>query len=103
MQNNGNMEDRVSTLEILMELSAALSREMAASQERMAARQERMAARQQRMEENLQRMAEDLQYFDEELHLLEESGQRRDELLQQLLQGVAVMQADIVRIDETHT
>ena len=90
------MEDRVSTLEILMELSAALAREMAASQERMAARQERMAARQRRMEE-------DLQYFDEELHLLEESGRRRDELLQQLLQGVAVMQADIVRIDETHS
>ena len=96
MQNQGNMEDRVSTLEILMELSATLAREMAASQERMAARQERMAVRQRRMEE-------DLQYFDEELHLLEESGRRRDELLQQLLQGVAVMQADIVRIDETHS
>ena len=27
----------------------------------------------------------------------------RDELLQQLLQTVAVMQADIVRIDETHS
>ena len=96
MQNQGNMEDRVSALEILVELSAALSREMAASQQRMAARQQRMAARQQRMEE-------DLQYFDEEYHLLEESGQRRDELLQQLLQAVAVMQADIVRIDETHS
>ena len=69
----------------------------------MEARQQRMEARQQRMEENQRRMEEDLQYFDEELHLLEESGRRSDELLQQLLQGVAVMQADIVRIDETHS
>ena len=103
MQNNGNMEDRVSTLEILMELSATLAQEMEARQQRMEARQQRMEARQQRMEENQRRMEEDLQYFDEEHHLLEESGRRRDELLQQLLQGVAVMQADIVRIDETHS
>ena len=33
---------------------------------------------------------------------VEESQRRRDELLQQLLQVVAVMQAEIVRIDETH-
>ena len=39
----------------------------------------------------------------EELHLLEQSGRRRDELIQQMLQAVAVMQADIVRIDETHS
>ena len=34
---------------------------------------------------------------------MEESQQRRDDILQQLLQAVAVIQADIVRIDETHS
>ena len=48
-------------------------------------------------------MEEDIQYFDEEYQFMEESWQRTDELLQQLLQAVAVMQADIVRIDETHS
>ena len=34
---------------------------------------------------------------------IEASQRRRDELMQQLLQAVAVMQAEIVRIDETHS
>ncbi len=34
---------------------------------------------------------------------IEASQRRRDELLQQLVQAVAVMQAEIVRIDETHS
>ena len=34
---------------------------------------------------------------------MEESQRRRDELLQQMLQAGAVIQADIVRIDETHS
>ena len=52
---------------------------------------------------NFLRMEEDIQYFDEEYQFMEESWQRTDELLQQLLQAVAVMQADIARIDETHS
>ena len=34
---------------------------------------------------------------------IEASQMRRDELIQQLLQAVAVMQAEVVRIDETHS
>ena len=34
---------------------------------------------------------------------IEASQMRRDELLQQLLQSVAVMQAEVIRIDETHS
>ena len=34
---------------------------------------------------------------------IEASQRRRDELMQKLLQAVAVMQAEIVRIDETHS
>ena len=34
---------------------------------------------------------------------IEASQRRREELMQQLLQSVAVMQAEIVRIDETHS
>ncbi len=37
------------------------------------------------------------------LRRVEESQRRRDELLQELLQTVAVIQAEIVRIDETHS
>ena len=34
---------------------------------------------------------------------IEASQRRRDELIQQMLQAVAVIQAEIVRIDETHS
>ena len=40
---------------------------------------------------------------EESLRLLEASHRRRDELLQRMAQTVAVMQAEIVRIDETHS
>ena len=33
---------------------------------------------------------------------IQASQRRRDELIQQMLQAVAVMQAEIVRTDETH-
>ena len=33
---------------------------------------------------------------------IEAAQRRRDRLIQQMLQAVAVMQAEIVRIDETH-
>ena len=51
-----------------------------------------------------QRQAEEWQRQSEEQQRLAEERQReRDELLQQIVQAVAVMQADIVRIDETHS
>ena len=76
------MEDRISGLESFARMSAMMARIM---DEHMNAIDER-----QRQTDEWQRRAEE--------------GQRqRDELLQQLLQAVAVMQADIVRIDETHS
>ena len=50
----------------------------------------------QRQTEEWQRQTEEWQ------RQAEERRMERDELMQQLLQAVAVMQADIVRIDETH-
>ena len=76
------MEDRISSLESLTQLSITMTRIL---NEHMDA----MDERQRQVEEN-QRRAEERQ-------------RERDELLQQLLQAVAVKQADIVRIDETHS
>ena len=69
------MEDRVSRLEDIARLSVTLSRIM---------------------EENLSRL-------EQEHRRVEEAQQLRDEVLQQLIQAVAVLQADIVRIDQTHS
>ena len=76
------MEDRISSLESLTQMSMTMLRIM---NEHMDAMDER-----QRQAEENQRLAEERQ-------------RERDELLQQMLQAVAVMQADIVRIDETHS
>ena len=46
---------------------------------------------------------ESIRLSEERLRLVEESQRRRDELLQRMAQTVAVMQAEIVRIDETHS
>jgi hypothetical protein len=48
-------------------------------------------------------MERSLRRLEESQRVIEESQRRRDEMLQQLLQAVAVIQADIVRIDETHS
>ena len=76
------MEERIRALEDFTQIATVLATEMEASQRRMEARQRQMEEDQQRVEE---------------------SQRRRDELIQQMLQAVAVMQADIVRIDETHS
>ena len=41
--------------------------------------------------------------MEESQQRIEAAQRRRDELIQQMLQAVAVMQAEIVRIDETHS
>lgn len=41
--------------------------------------------------------------MEESQQRIEASQRRRDELIQQMLQAVAVIQAEIVRIDETHS
>ena len=76
------MEDRISSLESLTQLSMTMLR---IQNEHMNAMDER-----QRQAEENQRQAEERQ-------------RERDALLQQLLQAVGVMQVDIVRIDETHS
>ena len=76
------MEDRISSLESLAQLSISMTRIL---NDHMDAMDER-----QRQAEEQQRLAEERQ-------------QERNELLQQLLQAVAVLQADVVRIDETHS
>ena len=68
-----------------------------------------MEANFQRMEENFQRMEENFQRMDANFRRMEENfrviaenqGEVRT-LLQQLSQAVTVLQADAVRIDETH-
>ena len=41
--------------------------------------------------------------MEESQQRIEASQRRRDELMQQMLRAVAVIQAEIVRIDETHS
>ena len=76
------MEDRISSLESLARLSMTMH---------------------QIMNEHMNAMDERQRQAEEQQRLAEERQRERDELLQQLLQAVAVMQADIVRIDETHS
>jgi hypothetical protein len=83
------MEDRIRRLENFAQLATTLAVEMEAAQRRMEAAQLRMEESQRRMEESQRQM--------------EESQRMRDELLEQMLQAVAVIQAEIVRIDETHS
>ena len=90
------MEDRISSLESLMQLSITMTRILNEHMDAMDERQ-RQAEERQRQAEERQRQAEENQ------RQAEERQRERDALLQQLLQAVAVMQADIVRIDETHS
>ena len=90
------MEDRISGLESFAQMSASLTRILNEHMNVMDERQwqteqwQRQAEQWQRRSEQWQRQADERQ-------------QQRDELLQQILQTVTVMQADIVRIDETRT
>ena len=74
------MEDRMARMELLMEASAHLNQTMLQNQEML--------------HQNYRRI-------DENNRLIEEGLAEAKDLLQQILQTVAVMQADIVRIDET--
>ena len=82
------MEDRISSLESFAQMSATLTRIINDHMNLMDDRQ--------RESEEWQRRAEEWQ------RQTEVRQRERDELLELLLQTVAVMQADIVRIDETH-
>ena len=82
------MEQRVEDLENFAELS----RQLAAIVER----------RQARVEENLRLMADLYHQTVLTISELAEDQRESDEILQRMIQAVPVMQAEIVRIDETH-
>lgn len=76
------MQERIRALEDFAQIATALAVEMEASQRRIEQRQRELEA---------------------DLQAVEQSQRRRDELMQQMLQSIAVIQAEIVRIDETHS
>ena len=76
------MDDRLARLELLMQASAHLNETMLRSQNRIQLNNRRI---------------------DETNRLIQQDLAEAKDLLQQILQTVAVMQADIVRIDETHS
>ena len=88
------MEDRMARMELLMEASAHLNQTMLQNQEIL-------RANHRQIEENLRRNEENWRRMEQNNLRLEEQMQESRDLLQQILQTVALMQADIVRIDET--
>ena len=95
------MEDRFRRLEDFSEISLELHRMAEANRQRMLENQ-RQAEERQRQAEERQRQAEERQrQAEERLRQIEGEGQQLQELLSRLAQTVALMQADIVRLDET--
>ena len=90
------MDNRLSNIEAILRLHESLMQEMAEAQEMLDDSQRQMAENQVRIAENLVRIGENQRFLDD-------SRRRTNELIQQILQAVAVMQADIVRIDESHS
>ena len=90
------MDNRLSNIETILRLHESLMQEMVEAQEVLDDSQRQMAENQARIAENLVRIGENQRFLDD-------SHRRTNELIQQILQAVAVMQADIVRIDETRS
>ena len=88
------MEDRIRDLEDYALISLELHR-MAEDRRQQVIANQRQAQEDQRQAEERQRRAE------ERLLQMEESHQEIQELLSRLTQTVAIMQADIVRLDES--
>jgi uncharacterized membrane protein len=55
------------------------------------------------MDEDQRRMAEAIRQMNEAIRQMNEAAERRSELLQRMAQAITIIQADIVRIDQTHT
>ena len=53
------------------------------------------------MEESQRQMEDHQRQMDESLRRVQESQRRRDEVMDRMAQAIALIQADIVRIDET--
>ena len=90
------MDSRLSNIEAISRLHESLMQEMVEAQEVLDDSQRQMAENQARIAENLVRIGENQRFLDD-------SRRRTNELIQQNLQAVAVMQADIVRIDESRS
>ena len=90
------MDNRLSNIEAILRLHESLMQEMVEAQEMLDDSQRQMAGNQVRIAENLVRIGENQRFLDG-------SRRRTNELIQQILQAVAVMQADIVRIDESRS
>lgn len=60
-----------------------------------------MEESQRRMEDSYRRMEESQRRMEETLRQVEESQRQRDEVMDRMAQAIALIQADIVRIDET--
>ena len=95
------MEQRMRNLEEFAQYATDMIVFMEEDRRHMEEARQQMEEGRQQMEEGQRRMEEGQM---EECQLrMEERQLRRDELLQRLLQAVAVIQADIVRIDEAHS
>ena len=97
------MEERIDRLENLMAASVQLSEIMLRNQDQMRQNYRHIQENNRRNEENNRRNEENWQRIEENNRLMEESQEEIRDLLQRLTQAVAVMQAEIVRIDETHS
>ncbi len=100
------MEERIDRLESLLEASVLLAETMQRNHDRMRENHRRNEENWRLMEERWQdyqrRNEENNRRNEENWRLMEESQDEIRDLLQRLTQAVAVMQAEIVRIDETH-
>lgn len=81
------MEERLRNLERFSLISVEIHRLMEESQ--------------RRMEESYRRMEESQRRMEETLRQVEESQRQRDEVMDRMAQAITLIQADIVRIDET--
>ncbi len=103
-----SMDQRLRNLEVFSQISTEMAimhaeslRRTEEQQQLLAEQQRRMEEQQRRMEEQQRRMEEQQRLMAERQQQIEADQRRRGELIDQMLQLVAVMQADIVRIDET--
>ena len=110
------MDERLERMERLLASSIRLQKSFQEAHEIMQSNLRRNEANWRQIESNQRQIEANLRQIDANQRQIEENNRRIEqdnvlldakiqesrELLDQLLQSVAVMQADIVRIDETH-
>ena len=104
------MDERLERMERLVASSIRLQKSFQEAHEIMQSNLRRneanwrqIEANQRQIEANQRQIEENNRRIEQDNVLLDAKIQESRELLDQLLQSVAVMQADIVRIDETHS